>query len=154
MAVGGSAIQPSNVGQHLLCAAHRPSTGIVAPMHRTQRPLSITVAAVLIAIYGVLSLFRLAIYGSGLPASATGMAIWAVCIAGFAAIAWLLYSGSNVMRWFLALAVGASLVLFPIYKPEMPEGGLHLVLYVLQLALPVVACALTFTPQAMAWFKK
>lgn len=123
-------------------------------MHRTPTPLSVTIAATLIAVYGVLSLLRLALYGSGLPSSAVGMAIWVFCIVGFSVVAYSLYRGSNVMRCLLALAVGASLVWFPIYKPEMPEGGLHLVLYVLQLALPVVACALTFTPQAMAWFKK
>lgn len=114
---------------------------------------NVVISAWLITLYGVLSLFRLAIYGSGLPTSAIGIAIWAVCIAGFASIAWLLHRGSNVMRWLLALAVGASIVLFPIYKPELPEGGVHLALYILQLALPVVASALTFTPQARAWFK-
>ena len=107
-------------------------------MHRTPTPLSVTIAATLIAVYGVLSLLRLALYGSGLPSSAVGMAIWAFCIVGFSVVAYSLYRGSNVMRCLLALAVGASLVLFPIYKPEMPEGGLHLVLYVLQLALPVL----------------
>ena len=122
-------------------------------MHVAAPPKPVTTAAWLIALYAVLSLLRLAIYGSGLPTSVVGIAIWAICIAGFAAIAWLLYRGSNVMRWLLALAVGASIVLFPIYKPEMPEGGMHLLLYVLQLALPVVASALTFTPQARAWWK-
>lgn len=122
-------------------------------MYVAAPPKLVTAAAWLIALYGMLSLLRLAIYGSGLPTSAVGIAIWAVCIAGFAAIAWLLHRGSSVMRWLLALAVGASVVLFPIYKPELPEGGVHLALYILQLALPVVASALTFTPQARAWFK-
>lgn len=153
MAAGGSAIQPSNAGQHLLCAAHRPSTGIVAPMHRTPTPLSVTIAAILIAVYGVLSLLRLALYGSGLPSSAVGMAIWAFCIVGFGVVAYSLHRGSNVVRCLLALAVVASLVWFPIYKPEMPQGGMHLALYVLQLVLPVVASALTFTRQARGWFR-
>ena len=123
-------------------------------MYLATPPKAVTTAAWLIVFYGALSLFRLAIYGSGLPTSAVGIGIWLVCIAGFAAIAWLLHRGSNVMRWLLALAVGASLVLFPIYKPELPEGGVHLALYLLQLALPVVASALTFTPQARAWFTR
>lgn len=121
-------------------------------MHVNHPPKPVAIAAWLIALYGALSLFRLAIYGSGLPTSAVGIAIWLLCIAGFAAVAYGLYRGSNVVRWLLALAVGASIVLFPIYKPEMPEGGMHLALYLLQLALPVVASALTFMPQARAWF--
>ena len=121
-------------------------------MHLASPPKAVTTAAGLIAFYGALSLFRLAIYGRGLPTSALGIAIWLLCIAGFAAVAYGLYRGSNIVRWLLALAVGASLVLFPIYKPEMPEGSVHLALYLLQLALPVVASALTFTPQARAWF--
>lgn len=122
-------------------------------MHVTHPPQPVAIAAWLMALYGVLSLFRLAIYGSGLPTSAVSIAIWLLCIAGFAAVAYGLYRGSNVVRWLLALAVVASMVVFPIYKPEMPEGGMHLLLYVLQLALPVVASALTFIPQARAWFK-
>lgn len=122
-------------------------------MHRTPTPLSVTIAATLIAVYGVLSLLRLALYGSGLPSSAVGMAIWAFCIVGFGVVAYSLYRGSNVVRCLLALAVAASLVWFPIYKPEMPQGGMHLALYVLQLVLPVVASALTFTRQARDWFR-
>lgn len=117
-------------------------------------PKSVTVAAGLIAVYGALSLLRLAIYGSGLPTSVVGLAMWLVCMAGFAAIAWWLHRGSNAVRWLLALAVVASVVVFPIYKPELPEGGVHLALYVLQLVLPVAASVLTFTPPARAWFTR
>ena len=67
-------------------------------MHRTPTPLSVTIAATLIAVYGVLSLLRLALYGSGLPASAVGMAIWVFCIVGFSVVAYSLYRGSNVVR--------------------------------------------------------
>lgn len=122
-------------------------------MTSASAPKSVSMAAWMIAFYGVLSLLRLAMYGSGLPYSAVGIAIWALCIAGFATVSYGLYRGSNVVRWLLALAVVASWVAFPIYKPEMPQGSMHLALYVLQLVLPVVASALTFTRPSRGWFK-
>ena len=115
-------------------------------------PTPVAIAAWLLAAYGVLSLFRIAAYGSGLPSSATSIAIWTLSIACFALIARLIYRGNNLARWLLAIAVAASLVWFPLFKPEIPHGS-QLAIYVLQIALPVVASAMTFTPQAKAWFQ-
>ena len=115
-------------------------------------PTPVAIAAWLLPAYGTLSLFRIAAHGAGLPSSAISIAIWTLSIACFALIARLIYRGNNLVRWLLAIAVAASLVWFPLYKPEIPQGS-QLGIYLLQITLPVLASAMTFTRQAKAWFQ-
>lgn len=136
----------------------RPVSGHQAPnatiTHRMKAhapPTAVAVAAWLFVAYGILSLVRIWIFGSGLPASYPGIAIWISALAGFAFVARALYLGRNWLRWLVALLVGSAIVLLPLYKPDMPDGP-QLVFYLLQFAMPVVASALTFTPRANDWF--
>ena len=116
-------------------------------------PATVAVAAWLLLGYGVLSLLRLWIYGSGLPSSAMGWCIWLASLAVFAAVARGLYTGRNWVRWLVTGAVVASVVVMPIYKPELPAGP-QLPLYLLQFILPVLATGLMFTRSANAFFKR
>jgi hypothetical protein len=115
-------------------------------------PIAVAAAAWLLFAYGLLSLLRLWIFGRGLPTSMVGVAIWALAVALFAFVARAIYLGRNWARWLLASAVVLALVSFPILKPEMPQGS-ELVLYALQILIPIAAAALTFTARAKAWFQ-
>ena len=115
-------------------------------------PISVVVSAWLIIAYGFLSLFRIGVFGSGLPSSGTSIAIWSTALACIAFTARSLYVGRNWVRLVLTALVAISVVTFPFQKPEMPEGP-QLGIYVLQIIMPIVACALTFTRRARTWFQ-
>ena len=120
-------------------------------MMQGKPPIAVAVAAWLLFAYGLLSLIRIWIFGSGWPTSLASTATWVSAIALFAFIARATYLGRNWARWLLAVAVVLAVAIFPFKKPEMPAGP-ELVLYALQVFMPIVAAALTFTPRARAWF--
>jgi hypothetical protein len=115
-------------------------------------PIAVVIAALLLFAYGMLSLVRLWLFGSGLPTSPVAAAIWLLAIGLFAMLARALYLGRNWVRWLLTVAVALAVAIFPFVKPEMPAGP-ELVLYAMQILMPIVATALTFTARARAWFK-
>ena len=115
-------------------------------------PRPVVLAACLFLAYGLLSLLRIWIFGRGLPSSALEVGIWCLAIALFALIAAMLYAGRNWVRLLVASLVAISVVAFPFLKPEMPEGP-ELWVYVLQIIMPIAACALTFTKRANCWFQ-
>ena len=115
-------------------------------------PFPVVVAAWLFMAYGLLSLFRIWMFGSGLPSSGTGIVIWVAAISCITFIARSLYVGRNWVRWVLTVLVAVSVIAFPFQKPEIPEGP-QVWLYVLQILMPICACALTFTQQARPWFQ-
>ena len=102
--------------------------------------------------YGLLSLARIWIFGSGLPTSLTSATVWVIAIAIFAFVSRSLYLGRNWVRWLVVGLIACSVVLLPIYKPEFPSGT-QVAIYALQFVLPVVASALTFTRKARIWFQ-
>ena len=119
---------------------------------KSRPPLSVLAAAWLLFAYGLLSLVRLWIFGSGLPSSLTTSLVWLVAIALFAGVAWAIYAGHNWARWLVAVTVALAVVIFPFQKPELPQGA-ELSLYALQIVMPIAAAALMFTPRATAWFQ-
>lgn len=116
-------------------------------------PASVVIAAWLLMGYGVLSLLRIWIYGSGLPSSPTALVIWTVSLGLFAFVAWSVHVGRNWVRWLVAALVVGAVVLMPIYKPEIPRDS-QLPMYLLQFILPVLATGLMFTRSARVWFKR
>ena len=102
--------------------------------------------------YGLLSLARIWLFGSGVPTSLASTAVWVIAIALFAFVSRSLYVGRNWVRWLVAGLVACSVALLPIYKPELPSGS-QLGIYILQFILPVVSSALTFTRAARIWFQ-
>ncbi len=123
-----------------------------APVTGRAPPTAVVAAAWLLLAYGVLSLVRIWLFGSGLPASPTALAIWVGALGAIGAVARALHQGRAWARWLLVLAVGIALVAFPLRKPEIPQGP-QLALYLLQLVMPIVAVALVFTARARSWFK-
>jgi hypothetical protein len=121
-------------------------------MKHGKPPQSVVIAAWLLVAYGVLSLARIWLFGSGMPDSVVGFTIWGIAVASIAFLARSLYLGRNWSRWLLAIAVALAIVVFPFQKPELPDGP-QLGIYVLQILMPIAASALTFTARAKAWFQ-
>ena len=115
-------------------------------------PTSVLIAAWLLVAYGILSLARIWLFGSGMPDSVVGFTIWGIAVASIAFLARSLYVGRNWARWLLAIAVALAIAVFPFQKPELPDGP-QLGIYVLQILMPIAASALTFTARAKAWFQ-
>ena len=121
-------------------------------MKQKAPPVSVVIAAWLFMAYGLLSLFRIWLFGSGLPSSTPGILIWCAAIACITLFARSLYVGRNWVRWLLTVLVTVSLVAFPFQKPDIPDGP-QVWLYALQIAMPIAVCALTFTRSAKTWFQ-
>jgi hypothetical protein len=115
-------------------------------------PTAVAAASALLVAYGILSLLRIWLFGSGAPGSIGSVVVWCAALAALAFIAGSLYMGRQWARWVLTVAVGLAVLVFPFQIPEMPEGP-QLGIYILQILMPIVAAALTFTPRAKAWFR-
>ena len=130
----------------------RPENRPQGNMKQKAPPVPVVIAAWLFMAYGLLSLFRIWLFGSGFPSSTAGILIWCAAIACLTFVARSLYAGRNWVRWLLTVLVAVSVVTFPFQKPDIPDGP-QVWLYALQIAMPIAVCALTFTRSARTWFQ-